>query len=264
MAALAAAIAGGSALATVGSSLGAAGIQAANQTSINEKNLAFQQQQFDYSKSLVDRGVNSFKNAGLPEFMYWGGQNDASQIPSTLFHLGGSNFYEGMGVNSNLPYFTPSPYSQWMHTGQPKGAQQDPKSPSISSFGRNSGASSGSISSNSSATDQSNTRSFTVGNRTFSGQTDTKGLGNGRYNATPPPSLAYNSRGVGTNNSYRSFSSQTFNPTRDFNTQTYSNMGNFTRDRNVQTQSNMGNFTRNAFSQTRLSLGSGNSLLASN
>lgn len=92
------------------SSLGTAAIQSETARSVNTQNLNFQQ-------SIVDRGEKSFTDLGLPKAMYWGGQSITS--PNTLFHLGGQNFYEGSGVNSNLPVFNSNPYMQFNKAGKP-------------------------------------------------------------------------------------------------------------------------------------------------
>lgn len=110
-AAAAAAFAGSSltAAANVGSSIGAAEIQSNTAKDINTQNLEFQ-------KNVINSGLNSFRQVGLPDYLYWSGGIDSG--PNTMFHLGGSNFYEGSGVNANLPVFS-TPQQQWYHSGTP-------------------------------------------------------------------------------------------------------------------------------------------------
>lgn len=115
MAALAAIAAGSviSAGATIGASLGAADMQAKNSQNLQNQNL-------DFQKSLVDRGEKSFTDAGMPKFAYWsGGMGNLQNLPGTNTNLGGNNFAHSMGVNSDLPYYTTSPWSQWTGLGKP-------------------------------------------------------------------------------------------------------------------------------------------------
>lgn len=228
MAVAALAAAAGSSLATVGASLGAAAIQSATAKSTNQTNLEFQ-------KSLIDRGEKSFTDKGLPSFLYWGGQS--ATTPNSLIHLGGQNFYEQSGVNSNLPYFTGAPYSQWNHVGTSKIQQQRP-SPGSSQISSGmpirTGRTTTSISSTREGTQSDPGRiSFTVGSNTFSGQTDKKGLGAGRYSAVPPPTLSYNSVGVQVSPYMKSSYAQATTGSRDAFAQTG---GRFTNNKGIMTQ----------------------------
>jgi len=111
-----------SALATLGSSLGTAKIQ--SDTALKTQSISN-----EFQKSILDRGEKAFTDEGLPKFLYYSG---TGPTPNTLYHLGGNNFYEGSGVNSNLPYFTSSPYSQIFKAGRPQTNQtRDTLSPGL-------------------------------------------------------------------------------------------------------------------------------------
>lgn len=154
------------------SSLGTAVIQSQTAEATNKANLGFQ-------NSMVNRGEKSFTDIGLPKAMYYGGNSLTS--PNQMFHLGGSNFYEGSGVNTNLPVFTTNPYSQFSHQGQPKYLSKG----SASNIGRSTETGGVSSTSEGSSMPYSST-----------GQTDRVGLGAGRYSAVPPPKTLYNSAGT--------------------------------------------------------------------
>lgn len=179
MAGLVASLAGAavSGLATAASSMGTAGMQ----TSQAEKS---QQSQQSFQSSVLDRGEKAYTDAGLPKFMYYN-NNAQNQGPNTLYHLGGSNFYEGTGVNSNLPFFS-SPYSQYMHGGKPLPSANSGAKPNKD---QNQNSSSGPIAFENSGSQQQ-TIPKTIDD---SGQSDRVGLGAGRYSAVPPPSTySYN------------------------------------------------------------------------
>lgn len=182
-------MAGASAAATGGnmiSSLGTALIQSQTAMTTNKTNIMYQD-------SIVNRGEHAFTDIGLPKAMYYGGNSITS--PNTMFHLGGSNFYEGSGVNTNLPVFTSNPYQQYNHGGQPKylgKGQASSRGISFQSGGFNS------------------TTQGPVSPET--GQTDRLGLGNGRYSAVPPPTLTYNSVGTQAGATSRDRFSQTTAP----------------------------------------------------
>lgn len=97
----------------LGATLGAASIQAATSAGTNNAQINFQE-------SLVDRGEKSFTNAGLPSFMYWGGNKSDQSLPNTQYHVGGSNFSQAIGVNANLPIISTNPYQQAEHGAMPK------------------------------------------------------------------------------------------------------------------------------------------------
>nr|QZZ63377.1 hypothetical protein [Leuven Picorna-like virus 12] len=116
MAALAAAALGGSLIsagATVGSSIGTAALQEKNSTQLQQNDQKFQ-------TSIINRGENSFTEAGLPKFLYWGGNNLNTSLPNTQTHLGGTAFAQSYGVNSNLPYYSNNPIPQYMGTAKPR------------------------------------------------------------------------------------------------------------------------------------------------
>lgn len=152
------AIAGG---ATYAATKSAADTQSKTAVDTNTTNLNFQ-------KSIIDRGEKSFTDIGLPSAMYWGGNTVRS--PNTLVHLGGQNFYEQSGVNSNLPFIGSSPYTQYNHAGQPR---------TIGNNSTNLATKQGGINSSS----PGEPIQFVRG----SGQNDRLGLGAGRYSAVPPP-----------------------------------------------------------------------------
>lgn len=183
------------------SSLGSALIQSQTAMATNKANLMFQ-------SSMVDRGEQSFKDIGLPTSMYWGGNSITS--PNTMFHLGGSNFYEGSGVNTNLPVFTTSPYQQYNHAGQPSKYVNRGQASMSGTASQNGGFVRGETSDS-------------------SGQTDRVGLGAGRYSAVPPPLTTYNSAGTSmtgmTKDKYSTTDS--FIKTRGWATQTGFNSRNF-------------------------------------
>ncbi|APG77421.1 hypothetical protein 3 [Wuhan spider virus 5] len=110
----AAALAGGiSAGATLGASLGAADVQSKTATSINNQNLDFAKQQYS-------EGLSSFKQAGLPSFLYYsGGNSGLGNLPKTQSHIEGSSFSSSLGVNADLPYYSANPYNQYLQTGRP-------------------------------------------------------------------------------------------------------------------------------------------------
>lgn len=174
-AAIAAAVGGSiiSAGANAASSLGTAAIQSNTARETNDKNLAF-------SNSVIDRGEKAYQDVGLPKFMYYAGNPAVS--PNTMFHLGGQNFYEGSGVNTNLPILTTSPYAQYNHGGKPG---------PIANKGATRPGTTGMYNSTESGI------AFESG-----GQLDRQGLGTGRYNNVPPPTLSYNSRDVQTSPKY--------------------------------------------------------------
>lgn len=186
-----------SAGATLGASLGAAQIQ-------SDTAKYTQQKDQDFRLAMTQRGENSYVEAGLPKFMYYGG----SSGPNTKYQLNGNNFYEGSGVNSNLPYFSSStPYSQFLHGGKP-----DQKALS---------------------TRQENTviHGGTEQNPT-SGQTGRTGLGSGLYSAVPPPNLTYNSVGTGTNLRSTDKYTQAGSSTRNTYAQTFESGLDWTRGKN--------------------------------
>lgn len=184
MAAVAAALVGGSMLSSasqLGSSLGTAAMQSKTARDTNTQNINFQ-------KSVISQGESSFTELGLPRAMYWNGSTLGSA--NTLIHLGGTNFYESSGVNANLPYFSANPYSQLSHYARPNMKQTNQSfvspnrpEPSVSFNSKTQGV------------------TFNGLGSMFSGQTDRTGLGAGRYSAVPPPQLTYNSVGVGTSTS---------------------------------------------------------------
>lgn len=214
MAAIGAAIGLGTAAGNLASSLGAAGIQSATAQSINSKNI-------DFQNSVINRGVDSYKSVGLPEAMYW--SNEKLTQPNTMFHLGGQNYAEGMGVNSNLPVFTTS-MQQYNKAG---------RAGPISSTNRMQPQSSSKSMSKEVVVGASN------GSTNMPGQNDRAGLGVGRYSAVPPPNLLYNSVGAQASTSSRN---------------AFTQAGSQSQTRFSQTG---GSFTRNAFAQTNVRLGSG-------
>lgn len=221
------AVAGATIAGTLGASLGAASIQSNTSEDLNQKNLDFQQKQFDYTKSLTTQGLQSYRDAGLPDFMYWSRSSmPQNEYPNTSFHLGGSNFVEGLGVNSSLPYYTTSPYSQWSKAGKPQVQEQTP-SPSSRQASVKLPSSNGQVNGNTSSSGSSPSYSFVSGGNLFAGQNDKVGLGNGRYSAVEPPTLSYNSRGVGTTVNTRDFGVQGSTTQRTSFAQTPSWMENY-------------------------------------
>lgn len=95
--------------ATLGSSLGAAAMQ-------RETTMESQQKSQNFQREMVSRGENAFEQSGLPKFMYYSGTDNG---PNTFTHLGGNNYAETTGVNSNLPYYSSSPFQQIYHGGKP-------------------------------------------------------------------------------------------------------------------------------------------------
>lgn len=210
MAAIAAAIAGTaiSAAATVGATVGTAKAQTAQaqQSQTSQQN---------FQESIIDRGLQSYRDAGLPDFAYWSqGQYNG---PNTLTSLGGSNFYEGSGVNANLPYFT-SPWTQYMHTGKPLPQEQQQTQGKVRNTGTTLRTTSQGAPNVPVTTGESNPGPSQLNSQT--GQTDRLGLGNGRYNAVPPPTLTYNSVGVGTSYGARNVAAQATTSMRDRTVQT--------------------------------------------
>lgn len=106
MAGLIAAALGGSTISAV-SQLGSAAMQTGQQ------------------QSVINQGVNSFKAAGMPEFMYFSGQQ--MHMPNTNVSLGGSNFYNTTGVNLNTPTIS-NEYQQYNKTGKPGPVNFQPQS----------------------------------------------------------------------------------------------------------------------------------------
>lgn len=134
------------------------------------------QMNIDYNKSVIQQGVQSFRNAGLPEFEYWSGGKISE--PNTLYHLGGSNFYEGSGVNANLPLFSNSA-QQWTHFGRPNPPNEQP---TTSRAGLGSARNEPTVSYNA----RNQTATINTAGQSFQPA----------YNRAPPPTIAYNSRGT--------------------------------------------------------------------
>lgn len=120
--------------ATVGASLGSAGIQKQNSQNLQAKD--FQQQsklqsnEFEFKKGLIERGENTFKSNGLPSFLYYN-NSLADKIPNTETHLGGSAYASSFGVGSNLPFYSANPYSQILGFGKPQQSKSTPSRPSV-------------------------------------------------------------------------------------------------------------------------------------
>lgn len=155
----------------LGSALGAATMQANSAKEL-------QANQINYNLSQQQKALASFRQAGLPDYMYWSGGNN-SQTPNSKFYVGGEDYIASSGINTNLPYYTSGhPYQQFLNMGRP--------SPKTNNF--------------QSETTFSPPSQF---NQT-GGQTDRLGLGFGRYssetqvkqpyNAVPPPNSLYNSK----------------------------------------------------------------------
>lgn len=108
MAGLIAAALGGSTISAV-SQLGTAGIQTGQQ------------------QSVIDQGLTAYRSAGIPDFMYFSGQQ--MHMPNTNVSLGGSNYYNTTGVNLNTPTIT-NDYQQYNKTGKPSNVVYGPKNSS--------------------------------------------------------------------------------------------------------------------------------------
>jgi len=97
MAGLIAAALGGSTISAV-SQLGSAGIQTGQQ------------------QSVINQGLTAYRQAGIPDFMYFSGQQ--MHMPNTNVSLGGSNYYNTTGVNLNTPTIS-NDFQQYNKTGKP-------------------------------------------------------------------------------------------------------------------------------------------------
>lgn len=159
-----------------------------------------QSKQQAFTTSLIERGENSFKESGLPTYLYYNGTGPS---PNTLYQVNGSNFQEVTGVNTNLPYYTTgNPLAQIYKAGRP-------------SYNNRDTVIQGSSTNNSFTPPSPLNRS--------GAQSDRAGLGYGRfvsggmlngnssYNAVPPPS--FNSAGTQTmGNTTRSIGTQNPGP----------------------------------------------------
>lgn len=225
-----AAISGGS---NMISSLGSAGIQSATALESNKQNI-------DFQNSVISRGEQAFEDIGLPKASFWSGSQ--FQQPNTMFHLGGSNFYEGSGVNANLPTFTTSPYPQYNHSGKPS---------TLSSANRNLGP-------RGNFGDESRPGlGFNSQQQTTPKSLDYSGFvrGETQYNAVPPGNT-YNTVGINTDRNW---------PSNQKSTQTSINNSNFYKSVGVNTGFNTTSTgMQTAYNMGNTNFGSGASLRSAN
>lgn len=116
--------------------------------------------QNNFTQSLVNQGVKSFTDAGLPSYMYYSGDN--TKVPDSSYNLNGSNYQTVIHGFDRDPPEQKNNAQAVNKTVKPVGFVRGSENPPLGFVKSANG-------------------------NMFSGQTDRQGLGVGRYSAVGPP-----------------------------------------------------------------------------